>query len=84
LGDEGFDLREQRLEPFKQGAAAGVAYPESNDDRTGFGLAQALREILVLGDDDGLLRQSVSPDGRIVGIPKPDIGDVFGGVAMGR
>ena len=56
LGNEGFNLREKWLEPFKQSATAGIADPEPNDDRTNLALAHAVRKILVFGDDDGLVR----------------------------
>jgi hypothetical protein len=82
LGDEGFDLREQRLEPLQQGTAAGIADSQPNNDRAGFGLVQALWKILVFGDDDRLVSDGVSPDWRIPGMPETDIGDVFGSMAM--
>jgi hypothetical protein len=72
------DLREQRLEPLQQGTAAGIADPQPNDDRAGFGLAHALWKILVFGDNDGLMSDGVSPDGRIPGMPEADICDLRG------
>lgn len=82
MGNEGFNLREERLEPFKQSATAGIADTEPNDDRTGLALAHAVGKILVFGDDDGLVREGMIPDGRIIGMPQTDIGNVLGGVAM--
>ena len=39
-------------------------------------------KILVFGNDDGLMREGVSPDAGIICIPKADIGNVPSGVAM--
>jgi hypothetical protein len=82
LGDKDFNLREQRLEPFQQGTPTGVANAQPNDDGAGFVLAHSVGKVLVFGNDDGLLRESVSPDGRIIGMAHTDISNVLGDVAM--
>ena len=70
MGNESFDLREQGLEPFKQGATAGVTDAQPKDDRTSLALAHTVWKILIFGNDDGLMRDGVSPDLGIVCIPK--------------
>jgi len=82
LGDEGFNLGEERLEPCKQGATTGVADAQPNDDRIGRALAHAVWGILVLGKDDGLMCEGIIPDGGIIGMPQTNIGNMLGGVAM--
>lgn len=57
------DLRKQRLEPLEQGLAAGVADAQPDDNRSLEALAEAVRELLVFGDDDGLMLEGVAPEG---------------------
>ena len=45
-------------------------------------MAHTVWKILVFGNDDGLMREGVSPDAGIICIPKADIGNVPSGVAM--
>ena len=67
FGKEGFDPRQQRLEPIQQGLAARIAHSQPNDDGSAVAaLALTILEILVLGDNDraNLLRMSLSQEGR--------------------
>ena len=76
------DLREQRLEPLDQRFAAGVAEAQPDDAGSLEALAEPMRKILVLGDDDGLVEKGIGPNRRVLGIAQAEIGDVFGLVAV--
>ncbi len=77
------DLRQQWLEPLEQGFAAGVADAQPDDDGGGHGLAEAVREVFVLGNDNGLLLKGVEPDGGVVGVAQANVGNVLGLMAVG-
>ncbi len=83
MADQGFDLRQERLEPLEQSTPARVADPQPKDDRSGTSLPESMGKVLVLGDKNGSVFQGISPDRGIVDIPQADIGDMFGHVAMG-
>lgn len=77
LLDQGFNLRQQRLEPLEQGTATGVADAKPENGWSGTAL-QPVRKVLVLGDEDGLVFHGIAPDRGIVGVPQTNVGDVLG------
>ena len=81
--DQFYDLREQWFEPLEHGLAAGVADAQPDDDGGGQVLAEAVREVFVFGDDNGMMQEGVAPDLRVIGIAQADVGNVLGVVAVG-
>ena len=72
-------MRHQRLESLQESAAAGVADSQPDDRRCLFGvLVEPVREVLVLGDDDGAMLQGIFPDRTIIGISHANVGNVLG------
>ena len=78
FGKEGFDPRQQRLEPIQQGLAARIAHSQPNDDGSAVAaLALTILEILVLGDNDRANLLRMVPDFRIGRRLQPQIGHMF-------
>jgi len=73
---------QKRGDPCKQSATGAVSDSEPNDHRTVSALSDPVSEVLVLGDNHGLLLQSILPYGRIIGFTQSDILNVLGFVAF--
>lgn len=78
------DLRDKWFDPFQERSAAGVAYPQPDEDRRDPALSMAVGKVLVFRDDNRLLFQSVFPDRRVIRAPQADVGNMFGPVSKTR